>query len=177
MFVPEVNFKFSTLEKEIGPLCTGGCEKMVCMAEIQVTSDSFRWPARIFGDKMCTFAVICLLRTLFVTLYYMDPPIQNCPIENVHQSESFERVHAFFVCTFVNLNSFHPCFFCRQSGNVLSTVPQHDIRKHPSRSSGWAYAGMVAIAILKSFGVWCKNHFFAVGRNFAHQNGPSVSPI
>ena len=69
LFDPEVNFKFSTLEKEIGPLCTGGCEKMVCIAEIQVTSDALRWPARIFGDKMCSFAVIYLLRTLFVTLY------------------------------------------------------------------------------------------------------------
>ena len=69
MFVPEVNFKFSTLEKEIGPLCAGGCEKMVCMAEIQVTSDALRWPARIFGDEMCSFDVIYLLRTLFVTLY------------------------------------------------------------------------------------------------------------
>ena len=67
MFVPEVNFKFSTLEKEIGPLCASGCEKMVCMAKIQVTSDAFRWPAEIFGDKMCSFAVIYLLRSLFVT--------------------------------------------------------------------------------------------------------------
>ena len=31
MFVPEANFKFSTLEKEIGPLCAGGCKKMVCI--------------------------------------------------------------------------------------------------------------------------------------------------
>ena len=42
LFVPEVKIKFSTSEKEIGSLCASGCEKMVCMAEIQVTSDAFR---------------------------------------------------------------------------------------------------------------------------------------
>ena len=31
---------------------------LVCMAEIPVTFDAFRWPARILGDKMCSFAVM-----------------------------------------------------------------------------------------------------------------------
>ena len=42
---------------------------MLCMAEIQVTSDALRWPARIFGDKMCSFDVTGSEKTLLVTLY------------------------------------------------------------------------------------------------------------
>ena len=56
-------------------------------------------PSLSFILSMCKWCIACKCR------------IQNCPIKNVHQSESFERVHAFCVCTFVNLNSFHPCFF------------------------------------------------------------------
>ena len=43
LFVPEFNFKFLfTLESQIGPLFAGGCEKIVCVAEIQVTFDALR---------------------------------------------------------------------------------------------------------------------------------------
>ena len=97
LFVPEANFKFSTLEKEIGPLCAGGCEKMLCMAEIQVTSDALRWPARIFGDKMCSFDVTGSEKTLLVTLYnkYME--------------------HSPFQCLLLMLSSFLSFLFCFKS--------------------------------------------------------------
>ena len=64
MFVPEVNFKFLIMEKEIGPLCTGGCEKLVYMAEILVTLSVLREPAKNFWKKMCCFDVTDFEKTL-----------------------------------------------------------------------------------------------------------------
>ena len=42
---------------------------MVCISEIQVTSDALRQPARLFGNKWYSFSIFSLVRTLFVTLY------------------------------------------------------------------------------------------------------------
>ena len=70
MFVPEGNFKFLVLLKQIGPLCTGGCKKLVYMAEILVILSVLREPARIFWNKRCSFDVTDFEKTLLVTLYF-----------------------------------------------------------------------------------------------------------
>ena len=69
MFVPEGNFKFFVLEKQIDPLCTGGCEKLVYIAEILVTLGVLRSPARFFLNKMCSFDMRDSETTVLVTLY------------------------------------------------------------------------------------------------------------
>ena len=70
MFVPEGNFKFLVMWKQIGPLCTGECEKLACIAEILMTLGVLRWPARFFVFKRCSFDVTGSEKTLLVTLYW-----------------------------------------------------------------------------------------------------------
>ena len=67
MFVPEGNFKFVVLWKQIGPLCTGECEKLACIAEILMTLGVLSWPARFFVYKRCSFDVTGSENTLLVT--------------------------------------------------------------------------------------------------------------
>jgi len=79
LFVPEGNFKFFVLEKQIGPLCTGGCEKLVSIAEILVTLGVLRSPARFFLNKRCSFDMRDSETTVLVTLY-----ILSCYIIHIH---------------------------------------------------------------------------------------------
>ena len=67
--LPRDQFQIFGLENFDGPLCTGGCEKLVYMAEILVTLSVLREPARIFLNKMCSFDVTDFEKTLLVTLY------------------------------------------------------------------------------------------------------------
>ena len=67
--LPRDQFQIFGLENFDGPLCTGGCEKLVYMAEILVTLSVLREPARIFWNKMCSFDVTDFEKTLLVTLY------------------------------------------------------------------------------------------------------------
>ena len=67
--LPRDQFQIFGLENFDGPLCTGGCEKLVYMAEILVTLSVLREPARIFWNKMCSFDVTDFEKSLLVTLY------------------------------------------------------------------------------------------------------------
>ena len=67
--LPRDQFQIFGLENFDGPLCTGGCKKLVYMAEILVTLSVLREPARIFLNKMCSFDVTDFEKTLLVTLY------------------------------------------------------------------------------------------------------------
>ena len=66
--LPRDQFQIFGLENFDGPLCTGGCKKLVYMAEILVTLSVLREPARIFLNKMCSFDVTDFEKTLLVTL-------------------------------------------------------------------------------------------------------------
>ena len=85
LFVPEGNFKFFVLEKQIGPLCTGGCEKLVYIAEILVTLGVLRSPARFFLNKRCSFdmrdsettVLVSGIHLLNITEFYLSSPIPN----------------------------------------------------------------------------------------------------
>ena len=68
--LPRDQFQIFGLENFDGPLCTGGCEKLVYMAEILVTLSVLREPARIFLNKMCSFDATDSEKTLLVTLYW-----------------------------------------------------------------------------------------------------------
>ena len=70
--LPRDQFQIFGLENFDGPLCTGGCKKLVYMAEILVTLSVLREPARIFLNKMCSFDVTDFEKTLLVTLYVSD---------------------------------------------------------------------------------------------------------
>ena len=87
MFVPEDNFKFLVLWKQIGPLCTGECEKLACIAEILMTLGVLRWQARFFVLKRCSFDVTGSEKTLLVTLYNRVVP--NYP--NWEVAKSYTR--------------------------------------------------------------------------------------
>ena len=65
--LPRDQFQIFGLENFDGPLCTGGCEKLVYMAEILVTLSVLREPARIFWNKLCSFDVTDFEITLLVT--------------------------------------------------------------------------------------------------------------
>ena len=67
--LPRGQFQILGFENFHSPLCTGGCKKIVYMPEILVSCHALRWPVRFFGDQRFSFAVIYLVRTLFVTLY------------------------------------------------------------------------------------------------------------
>ena len=67
--LPRDQFQIFGLENFDGPLCTGGCEKLVYMAEILVTLSVLREPAIIFLNKMCSFDVTDFEKILLVTLY------------------------------------------------------------------------------------------------------------
>ena len=72
--LPRDQFQIFGLENFDGPLCTGGCEILVYMAEILVTLSVLREPARIFWNKMCSFNVTDFEKTLLVTLYLLFYP-------------------------------------------------------------------------------------------------------
>ena len=67
--LPRDQFQIFGLENFDGPLCTGGCKKLVYMAEILVTLSVLREPARIFWNKRFSFDVTDFEKTLLVTLY------------------------------------------------------------------------------------------------------------
>ena len=67
--LPRDQFQIFGLENFDCPLCTGGCEKLVYMAEILVTLSVLREPAKNFWNKMCSFDVTDFEKTLLVTLY------------------------------------------------------------------------------------------------------------
>ena len=67
--LPRDQFQIFGLGNYDGPLCTGGCEILVYMAEILVTLSVLGEPARIFWNKMCSFDVTDFEKTLLVTLY------------------------------------------------------------------------------------------------------------
>ena len=77
MFVPEDNFKFLVLWKQIGPLCTGECEKLACIAEILMTLGVLSWPPRFFVYKRCSFDVTGSEKTLLVTRKCLIPMDKN----------------------------------------------------------------------------------------------------
>ena len=76
--LPRGQFQILGFENFHSPLCTGGCKKIVYMPEILVSCHALRWPVRFFGDQRFSFAVIYLVRTLFVTLYFYQDR-RSCP--------------------------------------------------------------------------------------------------
>ena len=70
-------FQILDLEKFHSPLCTDGWEKVVFITKILATFHAWRLPVRFFWERRCSFAVIYLLRTLFVTLYIAEKTLDG----------------------------------------------------------------------------------------------------
>ena len=127
LFVPEGNFKFLVLWKQIGPLCTGECEKLVCIAEILVTLGVLRWPARFFVYKRCSFDVTGLEKTLLVTLYILAWSVEkgnkfhNCNMYFCFLSIghiSFDYTSIYHPISKQKVRGSQNIFYCKSSGNL-----------------------------------------------------------